>query len=946
MPEAFKQYMRETFGVSAPLSPGRFESELAKRVGSPARRAPLLRAWRGYLGGGGLEGVRSFYQEVLRVPKGEALVYAMHLPYLEFYAKEVPSRVEGRVLEVGAFTGALVGYLQKVRPELSWHALEGVEEALELGRKRFPEVSWHLGWAAASPSVRPLGTPSGDPGKGWEVEAFDTLLLLSVFPEGYLGELESHLDPEAFWETFRFFPRMEAIARLLRPGGLLVYGHGPFLGKSLEGVEEGLRLLGFTQVERVGEGDYALILARRPEVLKKAPLLEREAQMESHAEVSAQGESWPKGRLVPSKGEQVEAAWAHLEVGAYQEALALLPEEAEGEVAYLRGRALFALGRYLEAEEALKRAGREEAEALRAWIWVERGEYQKALPRLEAQAFRGGRHRLYLGRAYLGLGRYADALRQLLESGLEEAEIYIHTALERIQERMERFAREGEWAEVSRRVEFLEDLDPAFLTKATLRLGLKAALLQGLWARARRYARRLADLEEAEGFLGLALSALQLRSAAEATGREGLKEVEPYLTEANVRAELPEALLLLGILREKEGRLLEALALLERAARRGEGEVAGLAYHRLAQVKRALGHPILEVLGDHKRAHAHRAYPPYALYQMAREALEAGAEVLARELLSRVKDAGLQEVEEKDLLGLVGLVERLEGPWEAFRLVYEATSRTPGAGLQLLGLAYRLSRAFPETEEAERVRGEYLAFLYREGRLEEAEALLLSELQSQPQALDTLFDLAELYERKGAWKEAAEVWQRALEVALYREKDLGLAKEILRNLIFLRPHDESLLLYLEELRGASSKVALLGEEAVSVPPKEELLEEGLPHFHGEHLLVVGGHTQLRSRLLPLLEARGLKVDWFDSDQQASGREALRRIQSRLEKVHGLMIVSSYVGHDLSEPVRAEAERLGVPVYIIPGRARGMTGFLRALAEFAPQVFKRALKGVQ
>lgn len=925
MPEAFKRYMRETFGVSAPLSPGRFESELAKRVGSPARRAPLLRAWRRYLGGGGLEGVRSFYQEVLKVPKGEALVYAMHLPYLEFYAQEVPAQAEGRVLEVGAFTGALVGYLQKVRPELSWHALEGVEEALELGRKRFPEVSWHLGWAAMP------GTPLG-----FEAEAFDTLLLLSVFPEGYLGELESHLDPEAFWETFRFFPRMEAIARLLRPGGLLVYGHGPFLGKSLEGVEEGLRLLGFTQVERVGEGDYALILARRPEVLKEPPLLEREAQ----AEVSAQGEG-----QIPLRSEGVEAAWAHLEAGAYQEALALLSEEAEGEAAYLRGRALFALGRYLEAEEALKRAGREEAEALRAWIWVELGEYQKALPRLEAQAFRGGRHRLYLGRAYLGLGRYADALRQLLESGLEEAEIYIQTALERIQERMERFAREGEWAEVSRRAEFLEDLNPALLTKATLRLGLKSALLQGLWARARRYARRLADLDEAEGFLGLALSALQL-PAAEATGREGLKEVEPYLTEANVRAELPEALLLLGILREREGRLLEALALFERAARRGEGEVAGLAYHRLAQVKRALGHPILEVLGDHKRAHAHRAYSPYALYQMAREALEAGAEVLARELLSRVKDAGLQEVEEKDLLGLVDLVERLEGPWEAFRLVYEAISRTPGASLQLLGLAYRLSRAFPKTQEAERIRGEYLAFLYREGRLEEAEALLLSELQSQPQALDTLFDLAELYERKGAWKEAAEVWQRALEVAFYREKDLGLAKEILRNLIFLRPHDESLLLYLEELREASSKVALLGEEAVSVPPKEELLEEGLPHFHGERLLVVGGHTQLRSRLLPLLEARGLEVDWFDSDQQASGREALRRIQSRLEKAHGLMIVSSYVGHDLSEPVRAEAERLGVPVYIIPGRARGMTGFLRALAEFAPQVFKRALKGVQ
>ena len=77
--------------------------------------------------------MRSFYREVLKVPKGEALVYGMHLPHLEFYAKELPPRVEGRVLEVGAFTGALVGFLQRKRPDLEWHALDGVEEAVEVG---------------------------------------------------------------------------------------------------------------------------------------------------------------------------------------------------------------------------------------------------------------------------------------------------------------------------------------------------------------------------------------------------------------------------------------------------------------------------------------------------------------------------------------------------------------------------------------------------------------------------------------------------------------------------------------------------------------------------------------------------------------------------------------------------------------------------------------------
>ena len=94
MPDELRLFLKERFGVQGPLSPGRFEAELAKRLGSPARRAPLLKAWRAYLAQGGREAVRSFYREVLKVPKGEALVYGMHLPHLEFYSKELPPRVE------------------------------------------------------------------------------------------------------------------------------------------------------------------------------------------------------------------------------------------------------------------------------------------------------------------------------------------------------------------------------------------------------------------------------------------------------------------------------------------------------------------------------------------------------------------------------------------------------------------------------------------------------------------------------------------------------------------------------------------------------------------------------------------------------------------------------------------------------------------------------------
>lgn len=162
-----------------------------------------------------------------------------------------------------------------------------------------------------------------------------------------------------------------------------------------------------------------------------------------------------------------------------------------------------------------------------------------------------------------------------------------------------------------------------------------------------------------------------------------------------------------------------------------------MAYHHLAQVKRALRRPLKEVLGDHKRAHALRAYPAPYLFRLAQEALE-GEEVLARELLSRARDAGLEAVAEEDLTGLIHLLERLEGPWAAFSVLYQALSRTPQPPLELLALAYRLSRAFRESPEAETARGQYLAALYAAGRAEEVGRLLEEELKAHPQALEVL----------------------------------------------------------------------------------------------------------------------------------------------------------------------------------------------------------------
>lgn len=488
-----KQYFRSQFHRDFPLSPGRFESELARRIGSPSRRKPILNAWRAYqeATGGDLEAVRSFYATVLSHPRErlEGLVYAMHLPFTEFYVRTIPSLLpsEGRVLEVGAFTGALVHLLQEARPELNWHALEGVPEAVMLGRARTGEaVEWHEGWFPARLDLPPM----------------DAVLLLSSLPEGYLGDLPSSLEEAAFLERFDLPRRLRGLEGLLKPGGLLLYGHGPFLGKNPGAVQRILQMLGFAQVELVGEGDYSLVSAVMPEVLQEAWPAPPHDSAPSPGPVALE-----RGLEMPSEGE----IKALLEAEAYAEVLARLPQGVQGAMAYLRGRALWALSRYAEADEALALAALPEAEDLRVLCWVEQGDLKRALPRLEALVSRGQRYRLALGKTYLGLGRLSEALRQLYECELPEARVHLQNALERLEERIVKLTREGEWSEASRLVEFAEDLSPELLTRPLLRLGLQAALQQGLWGRAARYAQQLYVLGESQGALGLALAGLKLR---------------------------------------------------------------------------------------------------------------------------------------------------------------------------------------------------------------------------------------------------------------------------------------------------------------------------------------------------------------------------------------------------------------------------------------------------
>ncbi len=921
-----KRFLREQYQVPGMVAPGRFESELAKRIGTPRKRKPVLAAWQAYLSEPGRDAVRSFYRRTLEPGphRLEGLVYALHYPFLQFYGRVVPGLLPaaGRVLEVGAYTGAMLHALALQRPELEWHALEPLEEALSRGeqmsRRLGAKVEWHAGW-----------WEEFEPGEG-----YDAVLMLSVLPEGHLREdLPAEFTNDAeFYRTFSLCERFERLEAVLKPGGKVIYGHGPFLGKHPEALVRLLEAMGFEGVILEGSGDYSLVVARKGSIVRDARELGSLPRVRSEP--------------VPAPGADplVEASEA-LAAGDGGRALRILDGVSGPDAAWLRGRALAGLGRWREAEIALAQVPGEEARELRVRALVELGRGSEALEYLESLAARKPGYLQLLARAYTQAGREAEALRTF--AGLEgERPRELESALERYAEKLFRELRAGRLAEVSRRVEFAEDLSSEFLTRELLYLGLHAALGQRLWARAERYARRLYDHGEVSGAVGLALARLRIRDVdeVEAIEREALEAVEPYLTDAVARSEDPLALMALGRLRYEQGRLNEARRLLEQAARAARGAAVGSAYRLLAEVLERLEAPLPEVLGAHKRAHAFHPYAADRLFDLAERAAAAGEEVLAREFLGALRETGLTDLPRERFTSLVRLIETLEGPWEAFRVLWDALARTPDAGPEPLEQAYRLSRPFASSEEAEQALAAYVGVLNQHGRAEDALALLEAEVRRRPHLPGLLFDLAEQYERLGRFGRAQDVWKRALEAAYYQQKDLELAREVLRNLLFLNPHDPELDLYLAELKATAAKVAELegAPDPLAGQTPQSIMTAGLPRFSGEYLIVLGGHTQLRSRLKPRLEELGLKVDWFDSDSTTAARESLRRIQSRLGRAHGVMIVSSYVGHDLSEPVRSEAMARNVPVFITPGRARGVTGLVRALAEFAPDIIKKAL----
>ena len=101
---------------------------------------------------------------------------------------------------------------------------------------------------------------------------------------------------------------------------------------------------------------------------------------------------------------------------------------------------------------------------------------------------------------------------------------------------------------------------------------------------------------------------------------------------------------------------------------------------------------------------------------------------------------------------------------------------------------------------------------------------------------------------------------------------------------------------------------------------------------GKRIAIVGGHDSTRLRVREQLSRLGARVD--DVAPATSGRVNERDILDRVRLCDLVVLVVTYMGHDMSTIVSNLSARGALAGQVLPVECRGATGVTRAVTEWA------------
>jgi len=112
-------------------------------------------------------------------------------------------------------------------------------------------------------------------------------------------------------------------------------------------------------------------------------------------------------------------------------------------------------------------------------------------------------------------------------------------------------------------------------------------------------------------------------------------------------------------------------------------------------------------------------------------------------------------------------------------------------------------------------------------------------------------------------------------------------------------------------------------------------EEAPPGIAGKRVALVGGHDRTRLHVRALLNGWGVEVD--EVPPPTAGRISEREVLDRVHSSDLIVLIVSYMGHDMSTIVSNLKQREAVRGKVLPVECRGVSGVCRAIRDWAEGV---------